>query len=100
MPVSILGAWSALILRGNTYDIKTKNKNCVEEKRKKMSLGVEIAMAVVGLWAVYLRPMLMRYAGELTEVMGYAIFRIMRGTPSFAFSAYLPYSSSFLHWQF
>lgn len=38
------GAWSALILRGNyiyiyAYDMKTKDKNCVEEKRNKHELG-------------------------------------------------------------
>ncbi|KAI6687334.1 hypothetical protein NL676_024162 [Syzygium grande] len=38
-----------------------------------MSLGGEILMAVVGLWAVYLRPRIMRYAGEMIEVMGYAV---------------------------
>jgi hypothetical protein len=65
-----------------------------------MSLGAEIVMAVVGLWAVFLRPMVMRYAAEMAEVMGYAIHRIMRGTPSFAFSSYLPYSASFLYWDY
>jgi hypothetical protein len=65
-----------------------------------MSLGAEIVMAVVGLWAVYLLPMVMRYAGEMAEVMGYAMHRIMRGRPSFAFSTYLPYSSSFLYWRY
>lgn len=66
-----------------------------------MSLGVEIVMAVVGLWAVYLRPMLMRYGGEMAEVMGYALHLIMRGRPSFTFSTYLPYSASFLHdWHY
>lgn len=62
-----------------------------------MSLGAELLLAVVGLWAVFLRPLLMRYAGEMVEVMGYAINRIMRGRPSFALSTYLPYSHSFLH---
>ncbi|KAH7843000.1 hypothetical protein Vadar_011562 [Vaccinium darrowii] len=35
-----------------------------------MSLGVEIVMAVVGLWAAGLRPLMMQYAGEMMEVMG------------------------------
>ncbi|KAI3441551.1 uncharacterized protein J3R85_002142 [Psidium guajava] len=53
-----------------------------------MSLGGEILMAVVGLWAVYLRPRIMRYAGEMIEVMGYAVSRIIRGRASFVFSSY------------
>ncbi|EEF30357.1 conserved hypothetical protein [Ricinus communis] len=61
-----------------------------------MSTGAEIAMAVVGLWAVTLRPLVMRFAGEMVEVMGCAMLRIFRGSPSSAISAYLPYSSSFL----
>lgn len=47
-----------------------------------MGLGAEIIMAVVGLWGVYLRPLLMRYAGEMAEVMGHAMHRIVRGRPS------------------
>ena len=39
-------------------------------------------MAVVGLWGVYLRPLLMRYAGEMAEVMGHAMHRIVSGRPS------------------
>ncbi|KAF5930160.1 hypothetical protein HYC85_031033 [Camellia sinensis] len=63
-----------------------------------MSLGVEIVvMAVLGLWGVYLRPLMMRYAGEMMEVMGYAMHRIITGRPSLALSTYLPYSASFLH---
>ncbi|KAL3612473.1 hypothetical protein D5086_003493 [Populus alba] len=34
-----------------------------------MSLGVEIAVAVVGLWAVFLRPLIIRYAGEMMEIL-------------------------------
>lgn len=77
---------------------KKKRKGNAREKRRKrdMSFGIEIAMAVMGLWALYLRPMVMRFAGEIAEVMGYAIYQILRGRPSFAFSTYLPYSSSFL----
>jgi hypothetical protein len=62
-----------------------------------MSLGVEIAVAVVGLWAVFLRPLIIRYAGEMMEVMGYALHGILRGRPSYSLSTYLPYSDSFLH---
>ncbi|GMP65725.1 hypothetical protein CsSME_00026404 [Camellia sinensis var. sinensis] len=63
-----------------------------------MSLGVEIVvMAVLGLWGVYLRPLMMRYAGEMMEVMGYAMHGIITGRPSLALSTYLPYSASFLH---
>lgn len=47
-----------------------------------MGLGAEIIMAVVGLWGVYLRPLLMRYAGEMAEVMRHAMHRIVRGRPS------------------
>ncbi|KAL4619531.1 hypothetical protein ACB092_06G086000 [Castanea dentata] len=46
-----------------------------------MSFGIEIAMAVMGLWALYLRPMVMRFAGEMAEVMGYAIYHLLRGPP-------------------
>lgn len=61
-----------------------------------MGLG-EIIMAVVGLWGVYLRPLLMRYAGEMAEVMGHAMHRIVSGRPSsFVSSTYLPYSFYFL----
>ncbi len=65
--------------------------------QERMSLGAEIVLAAIGLWAVFLRPWLMRFAGEMVEVLGYAINRIMRGRPSVAFSTYLPYSSSFLY---
>ncbi|KAI8012226.1 hypothetical protein LOK49_LG06G00699 [Camellia lanceoleosa] len=65
-----------------------------EEMQKREMM--EIAMAMVGLWAVWLRPMMMRYAGEMMEVMGYAMYRIMRGRPSFELSTYLPLSTSFL----
>lgn len=44
-----------------------------------MSLGGELIMAVVGLWAVYLRPRIMRYVGEMFGVVGYAVSRIIRG---------------------
>ncbi|KAJ6332916.1 hypothetical protein OIU77_008880 [Salix suchowensis] len=62
-----------------------------------MSLGVEIVMAVVGLWALFLRPLTVRYAAEMVEVMGYAVSQMMRGRPSASLSTYLPYSDSFLH---
>ena len=45
-----------------------------------MSLGIEIVMAVAGLWAVFLRPLMIRYAAEMIEVMGYAVHRILTGT--------------------
>ncbi|KAJ6886894.1 hypothetical protein NC651_027289 [Populus alba x Populus x berolinensis] len=62
-----------------------------------MSLGAEIVMAVVGLWAFVLRPLTMRYAGEMVEVMGYALWQMITGRPSVSLSTYLPYSNSFLH---
>ncbi|KAI8557766.1 hypothetical protein RHMOL_Rhmol04G0035300 [Rhododendron molle] len=62
-----------------------------------ISCGAEIiVMAVVGLWAVGLRPSMMRFAGEMMEVMGCAVYRIIRGRPSSVLSSYLPYSSAFL----
>lgn len=54
-----------------------------------MGLGAEIIMAVVGLWGVYLRPLLMRYAGDMAEVMGHAMHRIVRARPSFVNFLYL-----------
>ncbi|PSR95678.1 Protein anachronism like [Actinidia chinensis var. chinensis] len=62
-----------------------------------MGLGAEIVMAVIGLWAVCLRPLVLRFAGEMMEVIGYAMHRIMRGRPSLVLSTYLPHSASFLH---
>ncbi|CDP05881.1 unnamed protein product [Coffea canephora] len=62
-----------------------------------MSLGAEIVMAVVGLWATSLRPLTMRFAAEMVEVLGRAIYRICRGNPSYSPSSYLPYSTSFLY---
>ena len=59
-----------------------------------MSLGIEIVMAVAGLWAVFLRPLMIRYAAEMIEVMGYAVHRILTGTPSSVFSSYLPNSGT------
>jgi hypothetical protein len=67
------------------------------KEKQGMCSGAEIVIALLGLWAVYLRPKMMRYAGEMAEVMGYAAYQIMRGRPSLAFSSYLPYSASFLH---
>ncbi|DAD49403.1 TPA_asm: hypothetical protein HUJ06_000165 [Nelumbo nucifera] len=68
-----------------------------ERGRGPMSLGGAILIAVVGLWGLFLRPLLMRYASEMAEVMGYAMHRLVRGRPSFALSTYLPYSASFLY---
>ena len=65
-----------------------------------MSLGIEIVMAVVGLWAVFLRPLMIRYAAEMIEVMGVSVHRILTGRSSSVFSTDLPYSGtgSFLYW--
>ncbi|KAK2639143.1 hypothetical protein Ddye_026938 [Dipteronia dyeriana] len=38
-----------------------------------MILGADIVMVVVGLWAVYLRPWMMRFAGEMVEVVSCAL---------------------------
>lgn len=62
---------------------------CMKEEEE-MSLGGEIVMAVVGLWAVYLRPSLIRYAVEMLQVLRNAIIRFFRAMPSFSFSTYLP----------
>jgi hypothetical protein len=80
---------------GNKEEEKNHQKGNARER--KMSLGVEIVMAVVGLWAFVLRPLAMRYAGEMVEVIGYALWQMMRGRPSLSLSTYLPYSNSFLH---
>lgn len=71
---------------------KEEEKN--HQKGNARSLGVEIVMAVVGLWAFVLRPLAMRYAGEMVEVIGYALWQMMRGRPSLSLSTY---SNSFLH---
>lgn len=67
-----------------------------------MSLGAEtVVMAVAGLWAVFLRPAMIRYAAEMIEVVGYAVHRILtRRRPSSILSTSLPYSGagSFLYW--
>ncbi|XXG71733.1 hypothetical protein AAC387_Pa07g0992 [Persea americana] len=68
------------------------------QEKGKMSLGAEILLAAFGLWGVFIRPLLMRYAGELAEVMCRAMYRIVRGRPSVVPATYLPYSASFLHW--
>ncbi|PRQ31366.1 hypothetical protein RchiOBHm_Chr5g0034691 [Rosa chinensis] len=43
-----------------------------------MGLGAEVAAAIVGLWALCLRPMLIKYAGEMAEALGNHIGRIIR----------------------
>ncbi|GKV15898.1 hypothetical protein SLEP1_g26634 [Rubroshorea leprosula] len=69
-----------------------------QEMLEMVTLVGELTMAVMGLWAVGLRPLIMRFAGEMVEVMGEAIHRILSGRPSFSLSTYLPYSGSFLDW--
>lgn len=77
---------------------KRKRSGGGNAREGKMSLGCgEILLAAFGLWGVYIRPLLMRYAGELVEVMGNAFSRMFRGRPSSDLSTYLPYSASFLH---
>lgn len=51
-----------------------------------MSLGAEILLAIVGLWGVFLRPKMLRYAAE----MACGIYRIVTQTPSFRLSNYIP----------
>ncbi|XVE50338.1 hypothetical protein DITRI_Ditri01bG0154300 [Diplodiscus trichospermus] len=59
-------------------------------------------MAVAGLWAVFLRPMLIRYAADMIGAMGYSVHRILTRSirrSSSVFSTNLPYSGtgSFLY---
>lgn len=81
-----------------------------------MVLGVETLamMAVAGLWGMWLRPLLMRFAAEMLTLFGRSMRQIFRGTttttitstttssmpmpvPSLLHST--PYSNSFLHWR-
>ncbi|CAB4277576.1 unnamed protein product [Prunus armeniaca] len=34
-----------------------------------LGLGAEVMVALVGLWAMFLRPLLMNYTGDMVEVM-------------------------------
>lgn len=66
-----------------------------------MSIGSAIAMGVAGLWAVYLRSSMIRFAGEMMEILGYAFRRMWIGMPSsLSPSAYLPYTTHFLAGHF
>lgn len=44
-----------------------------------MGFGAEVVMALVGLWGLFLRPIMFRHATQMVEVMGYAILQIVRG---------------------
>ncbi|KAE9592921.1 hypothetical protein Lalb_Chr19g0134311 [Lupinus albus] len=45
-----------------------------------MGFGTEALIAVLGLWGVFVRPMMFRYVAEIVELMGHNIFQIIRGT--------------------
>ncbi|KAI9093402.1 hypothetical protein K1719_027416 [Acacia pycnantha] len=47
-----------------------------------MGFGAEVVIAMAGLWGVFLRPIVLRYAAEITEFLRAATRRILReGTP-------------------
>lgn len=47
-------------------------------KTQMMSLGTEIVLAVVGLWAMFVRPEVLKFAGEmLMQVMASSIWRLI-----------------------
>lgn len=79
-------------------DVKSRKRKDINTNIKiNMGFGAEMAMALVGLRGIFVRPMMLRYAAEMAEVMGYAILRFVRGSPPLVLSCGLPYSSSFLY---
>jgi len=50
----------------------------------------EIVMVVIGLWGVFLRPMMFQYAAEMGVVIGCAIYNLRRERPSSILSNFLP----------
>lgn len=77
-----------------------------------MGLGVETLamMAVAGLWGMWLRPLLMRFAAEMLTLFGRSMRQIFRGTTTTTVTSTAtssmpfllhstPYSNSFLHWR-
>ncbi|CAN6453472.1 unnamed protein product [Victoria cruziana] len=63
---------------------------------QEMGFGTEVLMAVVGLWGLFLRPWLVRFAAEMVDVLQDALRRTLSGRPFVIFSTYLPHSSSLL----
>ncbi|KAL2331463.1 hypothetical protein Fmac_019044 [Flemingia macrophylla] len=56
-----------------------------------MCLVAEMMVAVIGLWGVFVRPLMFQYAAEMGVVMGGAIYRLMRPErPSSILSNYVP----------
>ncbi|XP_058002236.1 beta-glucosidase 18-like [Hevea brasiliensis] len=56
-----------------------KRKN-IMSTREMVSLGTEIVLAVVGLWAMFVRPEVLRFAEEMMQVMASSICQFIRGT--------------------
>lgn len=60
-------------------------------RKLRMSLGgAEVLMAIAGLWAVVLRPLMIRYAVEMSQMIGISVRRF--------FSNPLSPSVSFFYW--
>ncbi|KAE9621641.1 hypothetical protein Lalb_Chr01g0016921 [Lupinus albus] len=58
-----------------------------------MSFMVEIGMALIGLWGIFVRPMLFQCVIEMGETLKCVIYRIIiRGRPSWIHHNYPPYS--------
>ncbi|KAK8647935.1 hypothetical protein V6N13_121659 [Hibiscus sabdariffa] len=66
-----------------------------------MSLGgAEVLMATAGLWAVVLRPLMIRYAAEMIQAIGFSVGRIFTRRPLSTSSSLslMPDSFSIANW--
>ncbi|KAH1103786.1 hypothetical protein GYH30_037608 [Glycine max] len=53
-----------------------------------MCLVTEMVMVVIGLWGVFLRPMMFQHAAEMGVVIGCTIYGLIRERPSWILSNY------------
>jgi len=56
-----------------------------------MSLGAELVIAFVGLWGVFMRPIMFQYALRMGEVMICTIHQIIREWNSLVLTNYISY---------